>query len=68
MNNVIDLSKYRARPDKFVILALCLNCDHRWIGVIESDTQLFRLQCPKCEEHNSFASFIPSEYLNAGEH
>jgi len=68
MSNVVDLSKHRMPVEKFVILALCISCRHRWIGTVESSTSLFKLQCPKCDEQNSFASFIPPEYLRASEH
>jgi hypothetical protein len=42
----------------------CKNlCYHRWIGTVMKNTNLFELECPKCRHQNSFASFLPDEYL-----
>lgn len=72
-NEPIDILKNQPH---FNVLALCLEvercivtggtykmCGHRWIGTVVSKTSLFKLECPKCGAQNSFASFIPHDYL-----
>lgn len=45
------------------VLALCLECNHKWIGTVPARAKLFELECSQCETQNSFASFLPDEYL-----
>ena len=45
------------------VFALCLACWNRWIGTVVVRTSFFKLECPACKERESFASFIPDEYL-----
>lgn len=47
----------------FNVIIMCLPCSHRWVGMVECQTSLFRLECPDCGAQDSFASFIPDEYL-----
>jgi len=57
---VIDINK---NEPHFTIMALCLLCDKRWIGLVTKRTNLFGLECPRCGMKESFASFIPQKYL-----
>lgn len=50
-------------PGYFNVIALCLLCRHKWIGMVEVETSLFTLQCPACGTQDSFASFLPDDYL-----
>ena len=53
-------------PDvTFNVLAMCLECKHRWIGNVTPEISLFKLECPACREMNSFASFMPPDYEDA---
>lgn len=70
-NNVIDITQriehrkqeeINARPH-FNVLAMCLECCSQWIGTVDAEVSLFRLECYKCKECNSFASFIPPDYM-----
>lgn len=72
MSKVIDLTEARAvraaekhQGPYWNVNALCLECFHRWIGGVLAETSLFQLQCPRCGAFNSFASFIPDDYLHA---
>lgn len=47
------------------VLVLCVVCRYKWVGNVLTRTSLFKLECPRCGEFNSFASFIPPEYLAA---
>lgn len=47
----------------FNVIALCLVCTGKWIGTVKATASLFQLECPHCKEFDSFASFIPDEYL-----
>lgn len=61
---VIDLQAYKAERQQsiFVCLALCLECQTRWVaGITDNKTPLFQLECPSCHKQNSFATIIPSE-------
>lgn len=60
MSEPIDICK---NLPHFNIMALCLSCSHRWIGLVVARTSLFQLECPRCGAQNSFATFIPDEYL-----
>ncbi len=70
MTEPIDILKNKAH---FNVLAMCVAerfdgishtvCGHRWIGTVVANTSLFKLECPKCGEYDSFASFIPVDYL-----
>jgi hypothetical protein len=57
----------------FNVMAICMApstckheslCLHRWIGTVMANTSLFKLECPKCGAQNSFASFLPLDYLS----
>lgn len=72
MSEVEDIFKNKPH---FNVLAMCVStkfddvhfdtetCGYRWIGTVISGTSLFGLECPKCGRQNSFASFIPDDYL-----
>ena len=45
------------------VFALCLECKTKWFAKVEIGTSLFQLECPHCQTHNSFPSFIPDKYL-----
>jgi len=72
MDNVTDVFKNKPH---FNVIAMCVakkyddvlfdteTCGHRWIGTVISGTSLFALECPRCCGQNSFASFLPDEYL-----
>lgn len=47
----------------FSVLAMCTFCFQKWFASVLPETSLFKLECPKCHRQNSFASFIPDEYL-----
>lgn len=47
---------------QFGVIAMCMACKHKWIGLVMAKTSLFKLECPACKEQDSFASFIPPEY------
>jgi hypothetical protein len=62
VSDVIDLDDFR-KVYLFSALALCLSCQKRWTAGVPKDTSLFKLECPDCHDQNSFASILPSEYL-----
>lgn len=45
------------------VLALCMDCEMRWVQLITLDESVFDLECPECGHRNSYASFAPDEYL-----
>jgi hypothetical protein len=49
----------------FAVMALCVPCSHRWIGVVSVATSLFKLECPSCRACDSFGAVIPHEYSEA---
>lgn len=51
------------KDNEFAVLAMCLDCENRWIGIVNHDTPLFELECGGCHHRNSFASVLPDEYL-----
>lgn len=55
------ISLFKNKPH-WVILALCLKCQHRWVGTIMAGTKLNSLECPDCGTQDSFASFLPPDY------
>lgn len=61
-DNVVSIDE--AKPH-FSILAMCLPCSYRWIGLIVSDVNPLTLECPSCHACESFVSFIPADYLQA---
>ena len=70
MSNVIDLTEYRNNKQDnvprfiFACLTMFLGCCTRWVaGIVDNQTSLFSLECPKCHECNSFATIIPPEYM-----
>ena len=75
MSKIINLDDYR-KDNLFAVLALCLEasenesmdylepCFHRWVAGVPKKTSLFKLECPSCGAQNSFASILPSEYLD----
>lgn len=71
MSEPIDINQNKPH---FNVLAVCFApkwahdpseelCLHRWIGTVMAQTSLFKLECPVCGAQNSFASFIPHDYL-----
>jgi len=48
----------------WTIFILCLPCLHRWIGAVTKGTALTSLECPRCGKSNSFASFLPADYID----
>ena len=63
MDNVIDIRDRQGAW--FNVMALCLGCKHKWIGTVECRTSLFKLECPKCGAFDSFASFIPDQWIDS---
>jgi hypothetical protein len=59
-----NLDDYRQDEYLFTALAMCLECQKRWVAGVPKETSLFRLECPECHKQNSFASILPSEYLS----
>lgn len=49
----------------FNVLAMCLPCSHRWITTVERKISLFKLLCPECQATDSFATFIPDEFIDS---
>ena len=66
MDNVINLDDYR-KHSHFSAMALCLECNKRWIAGVTEQNSLFTLECPKCHAQNSFGSIIPQEYMKCFE-
>ena len=63
MGDVINLDDHRKPPVTHTVFALCVKCMTRWCAHVEIGAALFRLECPTCGAHDSFPSFISSEYL-----
>ncbi len=63
MSNVINIDDKIPKPKHFVAQALCLHCDNTWIAVVGITANLFALECPRCNNHTSFVSFFPAEYI-----
>lgn len=57
-----DEQTYREVPI-FAALAMCMECQYKWIAHIPPSTSLFKLECPQCGEQDSFASVLPMEYI-----
>ncbi len=47
----------------YTIAAVCVRCWHRWLGSVMARTSLFGLECPECRQQESFATFLPDEYM-----
>lgn len=78
MSDVINLDDHR-KEYLFAALAICMSekfdvdalglsrpkgiCGYRWIAGVPKDTSLFMLECPSCKCQDSFASILPSEYM-----
>lgn len=62
MSEVTSLDDKRPH---YAVMAMCLqaSCQHRWFATVLARTSLFKLECPKCGAQNSFASFLPQDYL-----
>lgn len=72
MSEIVDITKNLAH---FNVAAVCLAehwddgymdtryCHERWIATVPCGTNLFTLQCPKCMVQNSFAMFLPEDYI-----
>ena len=60
---VIDINKNKPH---FTGLALCLDCKKTWVATVPANTELFSLECPNFGHQNSFFSFVPIDYLEAG--
>ena len=66
--NVLQMPKPKDPEDNlpwFNVFALCLACQHTWIGTCSVTTSLFKLECPGCKARNSFSSLIPVKYTEA---
>lgn len=68
-DKIANLDDYR-KDQLFAALAICLEllpnhgyCMYRWVAGVPKGTSLFKLECPRCGCQNSFASILPSEYL-----
>jgi hypothetical protein len=57
---VININK---NAPHFMLAAMCLACNKRWIALVIAKTSLFHLECPECHAENSFATFMPQAYL-----
>lgn len=57
---VIDINKNKPH---WTLLALCLCCKKTWVATVMAETELFSLECPNCGGQDSFASFVPLDYL-----
>lgn len=72
---VIDINDFREGEYLFAALAMCVAekyddvemdtrlCLHRWVAGVPKNTSLFKLECPECHAQDSFATILPSEYL-----
>jgi len=60
--NTHSLDDYKKQ---FALVAICLDCHHKWICSVIAHTSLLKLECPKCYKNNSFASFLPRDYLES---
>jgi len=60
-DNITHIDEYKTH---YAIIILCLACRFRWFGTVAQNTSLFKLECPQCREQDSFASFLPDEYLD----
>ena len=49
---IIDLDSMRSNE---VLVAECLACEHRWVGVVPSSADPWTLECPDCGEASSRA-------------
>lgn len=48
---------------KYMVTAICLICQKRWIEAVTHNTAIFKLPCPSCKSRESYASFVPYEFL-----
>lgn len=67
---VIDINDFREGEYLFAALAMCVEvkhdghmCLHRWVAGVPKNTSLFKLECPECHAQDSFATILPSEYM-----
>lgn len=58
----VDFDPNRLEPH-FNWFAMCIDCGKRWIATAHYKTSIFRLKCPSCGAHNSFASHVLDEYI-----
>lgn len=67
MSNVVDLNSRRPPSEEMFwnVFALCLACGTKWIGTVPNNVSLFKLECPHCGNFNSFATFVPDDYVNS---
>ena len=65
MSEVVSLEDYKtSKEPHFSALVFCIGCGHKWIGTVPQSVNLFKLECSGCGTQNSFASILPTEYLN----
>lgn len=60
MSNIVDINKNKRH---WVFSAMCRTCMYAWVAVVPKDTNIFKLECKHCGDFNSFASYIPSDFL-----
>lgn len=65
MGEVINLQD---RDPHWNFYATCFQCRHKWIATVHYHAPVFKLECPKCGERDSFAAPIPREFeeINLG--
>lgn len=66
-NDVESLIEFRERHKRGefinVVSVLCLACLNRWVAGLEFRESVFDLECTECKTKDSFASFLPENYL-----
>lgn len=60
IGKIIDINSLQPH---WTLMAMCLSCKKTWVATVPAHTELFGLECPLCAEQNSFASFVPIDYL-----
>lgn len=50
---------------RYVVFVLCVVCRFKWTAAFTAEVSLFKMECPRCGEFNSFPSFVPEWYLEA---
>ncbi len=61
-DNVVPIQQ--AQPH-YAVAVFCVICLHRWLGLVVKETNIFQLECPSCKSQDSYACFLPQEYLEA---
>jgi len=63
---VTDVIKFPVPEDKrkrYAVAAFCMICNSTWIGTVFGKTNILELKCPRCGECDSFASFLPDDFM-----